>query len=307
MARTPAEHESQRRLRRAAEEAAAAFPALLVEAARVAQTVATGLHGRRRAGPGETFWQHRPYSFGDPVSAVDWRQSARAADRLYVRQNEWESAAAVWIRRDVSQSLAYASAKEIPTKRWRADVIAVALAILLAEAGERIGLLGVHPRPFAGQTAPTRILEAILSAPTGAEDDEVLRHAPQSGARIVWISDFLFARETVDAGIRGFAAAGVEGLAVMIADPAEEDFPFGGRTEFADLESSARLLFGKAETLGERYRRRYLAHRAAVAETAGRYGWRFIAHRTDRAAHLALLALYAALSDPNRSRRAFPA
>jgi uncharacterized protein (DUF58 family) len=66
-------------------------------------------------------------------------------------------------------------------------------------------------------------------------------------------------------------------------------------------------LFGKAETLGERYRRRYLAHRAAVAETAGRYGWRFIAHRTDRAAHLALLALYAALSDPNRSRRAFPA
>ncbi|HOP21282.1 MAG TPA: DUF58 domain-containing protein, partial [Amphiplicatus sp.] len=88
--------------RHEAEEAAALFPALMVEADRVAHTVAAGLHGRRRAGPGETFWQHRAYGFGDPVSAIDWRQSARAADRLYVRQNEWEAAAAVWIWRDAS-------------------------------------------------------------------------------------------------------------------------------------------------------------------------------------------------------------
>lgn len=307
MARIGNKSETPRLLRREAEEASAAFPALLVEAERVAQTIATGLHGRRRAGPGETFWQHRPYSFGDPVNAIDWRQSARAADRLYVRQNEWESAAAVWIWRDASASLAYASAGEIPTKRWRADVIAVALSILLAEAGERVGLLGVHPRPYSGHAAPARILEAILSPAADAGTAETLRLAPQAGARIVWISDFLFDRTSIDAAIRRYASAGVEGLALMIADPAEEEFPFGGRTEFEDLETPQRLVFGKAEALGASYRRLYAAHRAAIADFAGRYGWRFIAHRTDRAAHLALLALYAALSDADRSRRAFPA
>ena len=95
-------------IRRAAEDAAAAFPALMIDAERVAHAGASGLHGRRRAGPGETFWQHRAYTFGDPVSAIDWRQSARAADRLYVRQNEWEAAAAVWIWRDPTRSLDYA-------------------------------------------------------------------------------------------------------------------------------------------------------------------------------------------------------
>lgn len=297
--------EKARRLRHEAEEASHSFPALLVEAQRVAQTVATGLHGRRRAGPGETFWQHRPYSFGDPVSSIDWRQSARAADRLYVRQNEWESAAAVWIRRDWSKSLDYRSGKEIPTKRWRADVIAIALAILLAEAGERVGLLGVHPRPYSGQTAPTRVLEAIMAdkadATAGAQE------AAQPGARIAWISDFLFDRETASRDVRKFASGGVSGLFLMVSDPAEEEFPFGGRTEFEDMETPERVLFGDAESVRLDYKRRYAAHRNALADIAGRAGWRFIAHRTDRPAHLALLALYAALGDSSRTRPAVSA
>ncbi len=113
-------------IRRDAEAAAATFPALLVEAERIAQTVAAGLHGRRRAGPGETFWQHRPYSFGDPVSAIDWRQSARVASRLFVRENEWEAAAAVFLWRDPSASLNFASLRNVPLKRRRADILAVA-------------------------------------------------------------------------------------------------------------------------------------------------------------------------------------
>ena len=108
-------------IRQRAEEIAAAFPPLLIEAERIAHTVAAGLHGRRRAGPGETFWQHRAYAFGDPVSTIDWRQSARVADRLYVRQNEWDAAAAVWVWRDPSRSLDYASTRGLPTKRRRAD------------------------------------------------------------------------------------------------------------------------------------------------------------------------------------------
>ena len=48
-------------LRRRAETLAAGYPGLLAEAERVAAVVAQGVHGRRRPGQGETFWQYRNY------------------------------------------------------------------------------------------------------------------------------------------------------------------------------------------------------------------------------------------------------
>lgn len=282
-------------LRHEAEEAASLFPALMVEAERVAHTVVAGFHGRRRAGPGENFWQHRTYGFGDPVSAIDWRQSARAADRLYVRQNEWEAAAAIWIWRDASKSLDYASAPGAATKRRRADVIATALAILLAEAGERVGLLGVSHRPFHGRSTPARILEALLTGGAGASTPPTTHLAP--GARIVLLSDFFTNPDDIASAVRNYASGGATGALVQIVDPAEEDFPFSGRTEFEDSESRDRRLFGDARAIGGRYRERFAAHRCAIADAARRFGWTFIAHRTDRPAQTALLALYAAMSD----------
>lgn len=284
-------------IRHEAEEAAALFPPLLVEAERIAQTVAAGLHGRRRAGPGETFWQHRPYAFGDPVSAIDWRQSARVADRLYIRQNEWEAAAAVYLWRDPSRSLDFASLKDIPSKRRRADVLAVALSILLSQAGERIGVLGEDRRPFHGRSAPARLLEALridsyddaLTAPPPA-------HLP-SGARIAMFSDFFTDIAAVQSSVQSFAAAGAKGALIQICDPAEEDFPFEGRVEFKDVESSDRLIFGETASLSGAYKAKFAAHREALVNLARHAGWTFIAHRTDKPAQTALLSLYTALAD----------
>ena len=64
-------------MRHSAEKAAAAFPGLLIAAERIADTVIHGMHGRRRAGPGEDFWQFRPYSPGDAAHRIDWRRSAK--------------------------------------------------------------------------------------------------------------------------------------------------------------------------------------------------------------------------------------
>lgn len=294
-------------IRHEAEEAAALFPALMVEADRVAHTVAAGLHGRRRAGPGETFWQHRAYGFGDPVSAIDWRQSARAADRLYVRQNEWEAAAAVWIWRDPSQSLDYASARGGPTKRRRAEVLATALAILLSEAGERVGLMGLGRRAFHGRAAPSRILEALLSPGRPEREDGASSTPPaaqvSAGARIVLLSDFFTAPDDIAGAVGTYASMNASGALLQIVDPAEEDFPFSGRTEFQDTESRDRLIFGEAGSVGAAYRERFIAHRRSLEDAARRYDWTFIAHRTDRSAGSALLALYSALSDLKMLKR----
>ena len=74
------------RLRQAAESLSQRLPSLLVEAERVAATVAPGVHGRRRTGMGETFWQFRQYQAGDaaeldrlaPVGALASPVRARA-------------------------------------------------------------------------------------------------------------------------------------------------------------------------------------------------------------------------------------
>ena len=79
-----------------AETAASGLPSLLVAAERVASTVSQGVHGRRRVGQGETFWQFRRYEFGDSTQLIDWRQSAKA-DPVYVREMEWEAAQSVWL------------------------------------------------------------------------------------------------------------------------------------------------------------------------------------------------------------------
>ncbi|MCA3425865.1 MAG: DUF58 domain-containing protein, partial [Roseomonas sp.] len=55
-----------------AEALGARLPPLVVKAERIAATVMQGVHGRRRSGQGDAFWQFRPYLPGDAAARVDW-------------------------------------------------------------------------------------------------------------------------------------------------------------------------------------------------------------------------------------------
>src|ERR1700692_2062006 len=125
---------------------AASMPRLILEARRVAATVIHGLHGRRRAGPGENFWQYRRFISGEPASRVEWRRSARD-DHLYVRELEWEAAHTVWIWPDRSPSMNFASPLVRDSKLFRALVIAMALAAVAVEGGEGGGIPGLTRAP----------------------------------------------------------------------------------------------------------------------------------------------------------------
>ena len=102
---------------------AAGMPRLMLEARRVAATVIHGLHGRRRAGSGENFWQYRRFISGEPAARVDWRRSARD-DHLYVREREWEAAHTVWIWPDRSPSMVFSSPPLRETKMDRTLIVA---------------------------------------------------------------------------------------------------------------------------------------------------------------------------------------
>jgi len=211
-----------------------------------------------------------------------------------VRQNEWEAAASLWIWRDASKSLQYTSVEGTDTKRWRADVLATATAILLSEAGERVGLLG-GDRLFQGRTAPSRILENLLDVNTNT------LHPPRgriaAGAKVLLVSDFFSDPERIEEVSQYYAGLGAGGVLLQIVDQAEEDFPFRGRTEFEDLTSEDRLTFGDAGSVAREYHNKFQAHRERLATLSKRLGWQLLTHRTDKPAQTALLALYHTLGD----------
>jgi uncharacterized protein (DUF58 family) len=280
-----------------AEATASVLPPLLVAAERVAASVVHGIHGRRRSGPGEAFWQFRRYTLGDTPGAIDWRRSAKS-DPLYVREYEWEAAQTVWIHCDTSPSMDFTGSRERPSKRRRAMELALALAALLVRGGERIALAGVDSRPGQGRAALTRMALSLERGEGAAPwDAPAARHA-----RLVVIGDLLDPLEDVRGGLRRMVSQGVRGHFLQVLDPAEETLPYEGRVRFDGLEGEAPVLADRAEDLRDRYRRRLLAHRESLASLARRSGWDFSLHHTDQPPRAALLALHQALAGPGVGR-----
>lgn len=279
----------------AALDLAGALPRLVVAARRASATVAHGLHGRRRSGVGENFWQFRRFGQGDPIGRIDWRRSARD-DHVYIREQEWEAAHTIWIWIDRSRSMSFKSSLSETSKVERAAVLGLALADLLVRGGERVGLLGLG-RPTASRLAIEKLAETLAFA--GDADD----HLPPAGAPIarrseaVLIGDLLAPEEEIAATVARLAGEGGRGHLIMIADPAEESFPFAGRTEFIDPDGGGRLVAGRAEDWRSGYAERLARHRAAVAEIARRNGWSFTVHRTDRPATEPLLSVHVRLQE----------
>ncbi len=145
---------------------AASLPRLVLEARRIAANVIHGLHGRRRAGAGESFWQYRRFVSGEPSQSVDWRRSARD-DHLYVREQEWEAAHTVWLWPDRSPSMAFASKQARDSKLERGLIVTFALAELLVAGGERVGIPGLLS-PTASRSVIDKMAQAMLHDDSGA-------------------------------------------------------------------------------------------------------------------------------------------
>lgn len=268
------------------------LPDLLLEALRVANAVAHGIHGRRRPGTGETFWQFRQFNqASDAATIIDWRRSA-SSDHLYVREREWEAAHTFWLWPDVSPSMQFRSHLAQTAKRDRAVVLTLAFAELLVRAGERIALMGVTP-PLASRKASARIAEALATH----ELDPALQASLPPPARLsrfstaLLFSDFLDPPQAIAQRITELAEGGVTGHLIQILDPAEETLAYEGRMEFRGPEDGERWIADRVETLRPAYQKKLAAHRAEIAEAASRVGWSFLVHHTDRPASEPLLAL----------------
>jgi uncharacterized protein (DUF58 family) len=295
------------RLQQGGESLGLRLPPLLLAAERVAATVAQGVHGRRRVGQGETFWQFRRYQPGDSVTAIDWRQTGKG-QHVFVREHEWAAAQSAWLWCDSSASMNWRSQPDWPTKRQRAELLAMALAVLLVRGGERVGLLQSELPPGAARSILPRIAE-ILSRPRTAdpvradradsEDLPALEPLPRH-AHLVLFGDFLGPLPAIRDRIAGFAHRGLQGHLVQVLDPAEEELPFAGRVAFSGPEGETELIMPRVDSIRSLYQQRLADQKDGLAALARAVGWSFTSHRTDRPPQSVLLGLWAVLAEATR-------
>lgn len=280
-------------LRSDAEALAAPFPPLLAEAEHLASTVLVGDHGRKRAGLGDTFWQYRPAQNHDALRSIDWRRSARS-DAQFVQDKEWQIAQSIQFWVDGAASMSFSSLKDGPNKAQRARTLALATALLLLRGGERVGLTGhvLPPRRGAAQVSQmAQILSEDHSADFGTPDARgMLPHS-----RAVFVSDFLGDLGAIETAMTKAADSDVRGALVQILDPAEEAFPFEGRTIFESMSGQMTHETLKARDLRDRYLDRLAERKDRLATLARTCGWQFHTHHTDDSATAALLWTYTAL------------
>lgn len=282
---------SLNRLQESAHALAERLPDLLIDAKRISQTVAHGIHGRRRSGPGETFWQFRTYENSDSAQLIDWRRSA-SSDHVYVREREWEAAHTVWMWSDLSASMDFKSHLSSVTKRDRAVVLMLAAAELLVRGGERIGLMAMS-QPSGSRKIANVLAEAIIaniSTPLITKSRPPQQQIPRH-AEVLLFGDFLAPVPAIRERIEELAALGARGHVVQVLDPAEETLPYDGRAEFSNPSGRERYLADRVETLREAYQKRLAEHRMQIEEFTHRLGWSFLVHHTDRPATEPLLTL----------------
>lgn len=245
-----------------AQQISARLPEILLEAQKIASTVQTGMHGRRKQGLGDHFWQYRNYDpSADSASRIDWRQSARS-DHLYVREQEDERAqtAVIWL--DPSAAMHYSSSSDHRTKYEYGFLLANVLGYQLTAAGERVEchikqsdkVAVNHPKHMA------RFADILLRCPNTPYFD----HRPNQ--TVILISDFLNQdMDTLHKMVRGLVNMRADIHIVSIFDPAEEKFSFEGHIKFEDMQASDEFEIQDASALKQEYETRFLDHNKQVA------------------------------------------
>lgn len=278
---------------RRAEALGSRLPPLLVAAQRVAATVAQGVHGRRRVGQGDSFWQYRPFLPGDAQTRIDWRASGKS-DRAFVRETEWEAAQSVFLWRDGSPSMAWRSGAAVPEKRERAELLLLALGALLLRGGERVRLLGGPPRLRGGRAALDGLADALADLPaSGGMPDAA--PIPRNSS-VVLIGDFLAPLDEIRAVVAGLAALPVSGHLLQVLDPAEALLPYTGRVRFRGMKQEVDAVVPRVEGIRTGYAEALAKQQRGLADLCFTAGWSFGMHRTDHPPEAALLGLFTAMS-----------
>ena len=281
-------------LRARADTLASGFPSLLASAENLASLAVLGPHGRRRPGLGAEFWQYRPAEHTDGLRDIDWRRSARSDDR-YVRQMELQVAQSLSIWVDQAASMDFSSNPQRDTKATRAEVLALAAALLMVNAGERVGLINDGLTPKIGLPQVEKMAMSLASAKRSDEYQAPRKTDLLPGSHTLFVSDFLGDWDQILAGLENAAGQRVNGILVQVLDPVEEDFPYSRRVLFESVGGSIAFETKQAGSLKDRFQAKLKERQDALRTLARNTGWQLLFHRTDQNALDALRWIFLAM------------
>ncbi|WP_455476737.1 DUF58 domain-containing protein [Bartonella sp. B41] len=281
---------------------AANMPYFLLQAHLISNKLTSGWHRQRKRGDGESFWQFRPYVVGESIANIDWRRSAKS-EQTYLRERELEIAQTVWIWPDQSASMHYCSRFSQVSKGNYSIILTLVLAKLLARNGEHIAIPNLMPPTMA-----SNVIERVALALTNHQDENPFPDFSTITrfSHTIIMSDFLDHYDTIIQHLAILSAKQVIVHLIEIADPAEENFPYKGRTEFFDPETKEKCILGKAEDLRKRYCKLYQERRKKLINFCSQQGWSYHVSTTEQPLTKTILRLATEIrSTRSYARRAF--
>ena len=229
----------------------ASIEGLGIQARLIVEGYVAGMHPSPYHGFSVEFAEHREYVPGDDIRHVDWKVWSKT-DKYYLKQYEEETNLLLYLLLDSSESMSYASGKNV-SKFQYAQFVASALAYMVLQQQDSVGLAtfddGVrrYLRP-AGQTVHLKeILHVLDVTPARSKSDlgivfnDLAERFKKRGVVVV-LSDFFDDVPRIIAGLKHLRHRRHEVIVFHILDPAELDFPFRDTTLFKGMEGIADLL-----------------------------------------------------------------
>jgi uncharacterized protein (DUF58 family) len=225
----------------------------------------SGLHSSPFKGFSVEFSEHRKYTRGDDVRAIDWKLWSRT-NRYYVKQFEAETNLNAHLVVDVSASMGYASTPGAITKLQYSSFLAAALAYMMVHQQDPVGLVtcGEKIQTFLKAKSKNTHLFSILkmlaeTVPQGATrlSENLHRVAEMINHRgmIMIFSDLLDDAndDKVMDALSHLRYRGHDVIVFHVLDAAEVIFPFAELMRFEDSEDSKQTVIADPAAIRKAY------------------------------------------------------
>jgi len=225
---------------------------LQLRARLIVEGYVAGMHRSPYHGFSIEFAEHREYAPGDDLRYLDWKVFGRT-DKFYLKQYEEETNLVCSLLLDVSESMAYRSAQAPMSKLDYARCAAAALACLVLQQQDGVGLATFNSRVRSlvnPGSSPSHLKELVrvMQEDAAAKKTSLapifhdLAERLKRRGIVVILSDFFDDVDSLLAGLKHFRHRRHEVILLHVLDPAELEFPFDRVTLFRGLEGLPEVL-----------------------------------------------------------------